>query len=318
MTRVFDAQETADLLPYTALADSIREMAFARGSDDVQAPPRFALPLRKGGILLVMPASDRDIAITKLVTVHPENPGRDLPTIQGEVVVMDATTGERLGLLEGSVVTARRTAALSMLAARELAPRPDGPLLVVGAGTQGRAHLEAFRAGLGVFRAFIASRSRESAVSLAGHARGLGMKAEAIEGPGEVLDDVGLIVTATTSKEPVLPEEIPDGVFVAAVGAFEPEAAELPPALISTSRTYVDTLEGAKEEAGDLIQAEHAGAFAWENATELEAVLRSPKRPDEGVVVFKSVGHALWDLAAARTAFVDPARKDQRSIDGPA
>jgi ornithine cyclodeaminase len=255
-----------------------------------------------------MPASDQDIAITKLATVHPENPGRGLPTIQGEVVVMDATTGERLGVLEGSVVTARRTAALSMLAARELAQHPEGPLLVIGAGTQGRSHLEAFRAGLGVRRAFIASRSRETAVSLAGHARSLGMEAEAVEGPGEVLDDIGLIVTATTSKEPVLPEEIPDGVFVAAVGAFEPEAAELPPALVSTSEIFVDTLQGAKEEAGDLIQAQHAGAFAWEDATELEAVLRPPgRRHDEGVIVFKSVGHALWDLAAARTAFVNRA-----------
>ena len=304
---VMDAKGTADLLPYPELADSIREVALASGSDEVHAPPRFALPLREGGILLVMPAADRDIAITKLVTVHPENPGRDLPTIQGEVVVMDATTGERLGLLEGGVVTARRTAALSMLAARELAQRPDGPLLIVGAGTQGRAHLDAFRAGLGVSRAFIASRSQENAVSLAGHARSLGMEAEAVEGPGEVLDDVSLVVTATTSKEPVLPGKIPEGVFVAAVGAFEPEAAELPPALISsTSQIFVDTMEGAKEEAGDLIQAKRAGAFAWENATELVEALRLSTRPT-GMVVFKSVGHALWDLAAARTAFVDPA-----------
>jgi 1-piperideine-2-carboxylate/1-pyrroline-2-carboxylate reductase [NAD(P)H] len=304
--KILDARETADLLPYPALADSIREVALAMDSGDMQAPPRFALPLNEDGILLVMPASDQDIAITKLVTVHPENQGRDLPTIQGEVVVMDATTGERLGLLEGRVVTARRTAALSMLAARELAPRPEGPLLVVGAGTQGRAHLDAFHAGLGVSRAFISSRSQGNAVSLAGHARSLGMEAEAVEGPGEVLEDVGLIVTATTSKEPILPQELPDGVFVAAVGAFEPEAAELTPASISASQVFVDTLEGAKEEAGDLIQASRAGVFAWENATELEAALRSPERP-EGTVVFKSVGHALWDLAAARTAFLDPA-----------
>ena len=86
---ILDARETAERLPYPALAVSIREVALAMGSGDVQAPPRFALPLREGGILLVMPASDREIAITKLVTVHPENPGRDLPTIQGEVVVMD-------------------------------------------------------------------------------------------------------------------------------------------------------------------------------------------------------------------------------------
>jgi len=299
---ILDASQTAARLPYPELADSIREIALARSSGGLQAPPRLVLPLQEGAVLLVMPASDREISITKLVTVHPENPGRNLPTIQGEVIVMDATTGERLGLLEGSVVTARRTAALSMLAARELAPRPEGPLLVVGAGMQGRAHLDAFHEGLGVSRVFISSRSSKSAISLVGHARDLGMEAEAVEGPREVLDDVSLVVTATTSSEPVLPEEIPEGLFVAAVGSFEPEAAELPPALISASHIFVDTMEGAKDEAGDLIQASQAAAFGWDDATSLEDALRSHERPD-GTVVFKSVGHALWDLAAARTAF---------------
>ena len=299
---ILDANQTAARLPYPELADSIREVALAGSSDDLRAPPRLVLSLSEGGVLLVMPASDPELAITKLVTVHPENQGRDLPTIQGEVVVMDATTGERLGLLDGSVVTARRTAALSMLAARELAPRPEGPLLVVGAGTQGRAHLEAFREGLGASRVFVSSRSSKSATSLAGHARSLGLEAEEVEGPREVLDDVSLVVTATTSSEPVLPGEIPEGIFVAAVGSFEPEAAEVPPALISTSRVFVDTMEGAKEEAGDLIQAQQAGAFAWEDATALEDALRSSERP-AGTIIFKCVGDALWDLAAARTAF---------------
>jgi 1-piperideine-2-carboxylate/1-pyrroline-2-carboxylate reductase [NAD(P)H] len=299
---ILDDTQTADRLPYPDLAGSIREVALDQSSGELRAPSRLVVPLQEGGVLLVMPASDREISITKLVTVHPQNPERGLPTIQGEVVVMDATTGERLGLLDGSVVTARRTAALSLLAARELAPRQRGPLLVIGAGTQGRAHLDAFRAGLGVSRAFVSSRSTKSAVSLAGHARSLGMEAEAVEGPEEVLDEVSFVVTATTSREPVLPEEIPEGVFVAAVGSFVPEAAELPPALISASLVFVDTVEGAKDEAGDLIQAAHAGAFDWDNATALEDALRSSWHPDR-TVVFKSVGHALWDLAAARTAF---------------
>ncbi|MCA1688481.1 MAG: delta(1)-pyrroline-2-carboxylate reductase family protein [Actinobacteria bacterium] len=300
--RFLGAEETGDRLPYVDLAESIREMALKRTADEVQAPARMALPLPEGGVLLVMPASDEDIAITKLVTVHPENARSSLPTIQGEVVVMEAATGRRLGFLDGSVVTARRTAALSLLAARELAPRPNGPLLIVGAGTQARAHLEAFREGLGTSRVFIASRTPERAGSLADYAEDLGMEARVVEDPGEALEETNLVVTATTSREPVLPEVVPEGVFVAAVGAFEPEAAELPPALISRSTVVVDTLEGAREEAGDLIQAETAGAFSWENAMPLEAVLRAPERPG-GTVVFKSVGHALWDLAAARTAF---------------
>ena len=300
---ILDPDRTASRLPYPALADSIRELALARSSGELQAPPRLILPLQERGVLLVMPASDPEISITKLVTVHPRNPGRGLPTIQGEVVVMDAATGERLGLLDGSVVTARRTAALSMLAARELAPRPGGPLLVVGAGTQGRSHLEAFHEGLGVSKVFVSSRSADSAASLAGHARDLGMDAKTVERPEEALEEVSLVVTATTSREPVLPDEVPERIFVAAVGSFEPEAAELPPALISSSQVFVDTMEGAKDEAGELIQAVQAGAFRWEDATALEDVLRSSERPD-GTVVFKSVGHALWDLAAARTAFL--------------
>lgn len=302
MTRVLTAEETAARLPYAALADAIGEVALSRSSGAVQAPPRLALPLPDGGVLLVMPATDGEIAITKLVTVHPGNAGRGLPTIQGEVVVMDASTGRRLGVLDGATVTARRTAALSLLAARELAPHPRGPLLVVGSGAQGRSHLEAFREGLGVSEVFVSSRSREGAEALAAHARDLGMEAGAVAAPEDAMAEARLVVTATTSREPVLPDAVAEGTFVAAVGSFEPEAAELPPGLISGARVVVDTMDGAREEAGDLIRAESAGAFRWTDATALEDVLGAKERPS-GTVVFKSVGHSLWDLAAARTAF---------------
>lgn len=300
MTRIFDAEESAARLPYPALAGSIREVALARSSGAIQAPPRLALPLPNRAVLLVMPAADAEIAITKLVTVHPENTG--LPTIQGEVVVMEASTGRRLGILDGATVTARRTAALSLLAARELAPRPRGPLLVVGAGAQARSHLEAFREGLGVSKVSVLSRTPERAEALAEHARSLGMEAAAVAAPGEALAGAGLVVTATTSQEPVLPDAVAEGTFIAAVGSFQPEAAELPPNLVSRSSVVVDTMEGAEEEAGDLIQAENTGAFRWSDATELEDVLRGRER-SPGTVIFKSVGHSLWDLAAARTAF---------------
>jgi 1-piperideine-2-carboxylate/1-pyrroline-2-carboxylate reductase [NAD(P)H] len=299
---ILGAEETAARLPYVDLAESIREMALRLTSGEVRAPARMSLSLTEGGVLLAMPASDADIAITKLVTVHPQNPGRDLPTIQGEVVVMEAATGRRLGILDGSVVTARRTAALSLLAARELAPHPDGPLLIVGAGTQGRAHLEALHEGLGVSRVFITSRTTERAESLGEHAEELGMEVRMVDGPEEAINEVSLVVTATTSKEPVLPEEVPEGIFVAAVGSFEPEAAELPAGLVSRSTVVVDTLEGTREESGDLIQAQRVGAFSWNNATPLEEALRAAERPGD-TTLFKSVGHALWDLAAARTAF---------------
>jgi 1-piperideine-2-carboxylate/1-pyrroline-2-carboxylate reductase [NAD(P)H] len=299
---ILDSRETEVRLPYPELADSIREVMDGRREGKLDAPSRLVLPLPEGGNLLVMPAADDELAITKLVTVHPGNARRELPTIQGEVVVMEAGTGTRLGILDGGAATARRTAALSLLAARTLSRHPDGPLLIVGAGTQARSHLEAFHEGLGVSKVLLTSRTPERAVSLAEHARSLGMDAQVVDGPQEALDEVSLIVTATTSGEPVLPEDVPEGIFVAAVGAFDPEMAELAPGLVGSSSVVVDTIEGVREEAGDLIKAQRAGAFDWEDATQLEDALLWRESPG-GPIVFKSVGHALWDLAAARTAF---------------
>ena len=92
----------------------------------------------------------------------------------------------------------------------------------MGSGTQGRAHLEAFHEGLGTSRVFVNSRTEESARSLAEHAENLGMEARVVGEPGEALGEASLVVTATTSREPVLPDGVSDGSFVAAVGSFEP------------------------------------------------------------------------------------------------
>ncbi len=293
---LLDAAATTALLPYPALVRGLREVLQDRQSGRAVAPHRLATAL-DGGTLLLMPATDGRLAVAKLVTVHPGNPERGLPAVQGEVVVLDARSGRRLFVLDGATATARRTAALSLLAAQLLAPGPAESLLIVGAGTEGRAHLEAFIEGLGVREAYVVSRTPARAEQLAAHGRELGIAAEALADPASVLRRVTLIVTATTSELPVLPEAIRPDAFVAAVGAYRPEMAELPPALVRRARLYVDTLEGAKTEAGDLIQA----GIDWRTVTQLEDALDGVEQ-DAGPVVFKSVGNALWDLAAARAA----------------
>lgn len=298
-----NATDTANHLPYPELAESIATTLLQWHSGLVQVPPRIILDIPGDGKLLVMPAADDDLAITKIVTVHPDNAAQDLPTIQGEVIVMRAGTGERLGLLEGATVTGHRTAALSLLAAQRLAPNPQGPLLVIGAGVQARAHVEAFQAGMGVERVLIASRTRAHAESLAAHARSLGMDASIVNEPLEALGDAKIIVTATTSLTPVLHTELSGDVMVCAVGAFRPDMAELSPALIARSSIVVDTLEAAQQEAGDLIQAANNHIWNWQQAYTLADVLSNPNQRLRGPVVFKSVGHALFDLAAARLAF---------------
>lgn len=296
---ILSAEQTRQRLPYAELADAI---AAVLRSPDAQAPERVHMPLAGGGTLLLMPAADDRIAMTKMVTVHPRNSDAGLATIQGEMVVLDAANGVRKGILDGATVSGRRTAALSLLAARELAPVKSGPVVIVGAGVQARAHIEAFAAGLGSDRFYICSRTRSRAEALAKDVSALGVHARVIDSLDEAPDEARLFATATTSQAPVLPERLPDDAFVAAVGAFKPDMAELPPGLIASGRVVVDSLEGTQSEAGDLIQAAAAGVFNWSQARPLADVI-DKDIPGSGPLLFKSVGHSLWDLAAARLAF---------------
>jgi ornithine cyclodeaminase len=311
--QIHDPEQTARLLPYPALALAIEAMLAELRAGTAFAPGRIALPVGCGadgsalGTLLVMPARGRDLGICKTVTLHDGNPARGLPNLQGEVLVFDAATGVRLALVDGPALTGRRTAAVSLLAAQRFAPRPDGALLVVGAGAQALTHLEAFAAGLGTRRVFIHSRSRDKAAALAGHARSLGLDAEIVDRADEALPEVGLVVTATTSRAPILPDLNSalwrDDHFIAAVGAFRPEMCELPPSLClqaaANGRLVADTFAGLEHEAGDLLQA----GVDWRLLREFKDAVLDADRvrggDGRGPVVFKSVGYALRDLAAA-------------------
>ncbi len=303
--RTLDARRTAELLPWGDLADEVEVVLRLRRRGAARAPERLHLDLSAGGTLLAMPATDGEIAVTKLVTTHPENPRRGLPAVRGELIVVDAADGTPLLRADAATVTARRTAAVSLLAARTLAPDPAAPLLLIGAGVQGRAHLEAFRAGLGTRAVDIVSRTRESARSLAAHAAHLGLDARVLDSPPSSAGEPRLVVAATPATEPVVPAELGEGSFVAAVGAYRPDVAEVPVSLLRRATVVVDDRDGARAEAGDLIQAVAAGALSWDEVVSLgdlvagESVPTGPG-PGRGPIVFKSVGHALWDLAAAR------------------
>ena len=296
--RMLNAAETAARLPYTALADEIVRLL---NDDDVEVPERLVQPLAGGGSLFVMPAMDRAVAMTKLITFTPGNAARGRPSIQGDVVVFDVATGERRLVLDGPTVTARRTAAVSLLAARKLATDPQGPLLVVGAGVQGLAHLEAFAEGLGTREVMIASRSPASAEKLAGHARAMGLRARVVLNADAALADCPLVVTCTPASGVVLTALPPPQGFISAVGAFTPAMVELGPELCRQlavqGRIVVDTAD-ALHEAGDLIQA---GLNVAQCQTLAEVVRRDLGAPGS-TVLFKSCGWAGWDLAAARLA----------------
>jgi ornithine cyclodeaminase len=297
---ILNAQDTAAALPYQPLADCIKELL---QDASVKVPPRLVQPLFSGGSLFVMPASDKQVAITKLITFVADNASRQLPAIQGDVLVFDAVNGRRLCLLDGPTVTARRTAAVSLLAAQLLAPKPNGKLLIVGAGVQGRSHLEAFAQGLGVKEVMVSSRSRASADALVEHATNMGLQAQVVDNADEAMAECSLVVTATSAQQIAMRARPRDDAFVCAVGAFSPRMVEWAPEvclhIAQHGRIVVDTRD-ADHEAGDLLQA---GLDVSQFAS-LQDVVQQPHEftNKTGPVFFKSCGWAGWDLAAARCA----------------
>ena len=300
---ILSAGDTARALPYSALVAQIEALL---RDPSVVVPARTVQALSGGGSLFVMPAADASIAITKLITFIPDNASRGLASIQGDIVVFDVRTGRRIALLDGPTVTARRTACVSLLAAQKLASRTDGPLLVVGAGVQGRAHVEAFHAGLGVQEVWVASASTASAQALVEHAKCLGMRARHITDANAALADCPLVVTTTPAQAVVMHAMPRADAFVAAVGAFTPRMVEWDASIcrqLAAQGTLVVDTRDADHEAGDLLQAglDVAAVPTLGDVVNLtEAWCQSSRKPGSGPVFFKSCGWGGWDLAAAR------------------
>jgi 1-piperideine-2-carboxylate/1-pyrroline-2-carboxylate reductase [NAD(P)H] len=302
---ILSAADTALALPYANLASEIERLL---RDPAVVVPPRIVQALSGGGSLFVMPAADSQVAITKLITFVPDNGTRGLPSIQGQIMVFDVRTGSPVAIVDGPTVTARRTAAVSLLAARKLAPRTDGPLLIVGAGVQGRSHLEAFHAGLGLQEVWVASRNPASADALVLHARGLGLRSHRVGDADAALAECPLVVSTTSAQQVALRAMPRADAFVAAVGAFTRDMMEWDAAIVrrlaQEGVVVVDTRD-ADHEAGDLLQA---GLDVRQLPTLADVVCNKPlwtarREPENaGPVFFKSCGWGGWDLAAARCA----------------
>lgn len=297
-TALLDAAGTCAALPWNPL---VQEIAATAQDPRVQVPARIVMPTTAGGCLFAMPAHDSQLAITKLITFTPGNMGTARATIQGDVVVFDIACGTRQLILDGPSITTRRTAAVSALAAQQLAAIPDGPLLIIGAGAQGMAHLQAFAAVLGTREVHIASRTTASAQQLVDWAHAQGMQAHMAQDVAAAALHCPLIVTCTPAHAVVLHGPVHPKCFIAAVGAFTPEMVELAAPLCQHFAAHghivVDSRD-AEHEAGDLLQA----GLPVAQYPSLADVLAAKTPRATGPVLFKSCGWGGWDLAAARLA----------------
>ena len=291
---VLTAEQTAARLPFPALCDAVASAARDYAAGRITSPERQVLPLPDGGVLLSMPATAADIAIHKLVNVNPGNGAKGLPTIHGVVSAFDALTGAPRVILDGPTVTARRTAAVSMLAIRTLAPAPRHVALL-GAGTQSAGHVAALAALHPGIRVDIHSRSLDSASAFCARQEAPGVELRPMSGAVDPAAEV--VIALTTSLSPIYDETPRPDRLLVGVGAFKPEMAEFGPTAVHGSELFVDDPAGARHEAGDFIQA----GVDWAAIKSLVDALDG-RATDGRPRLFKSVGGAAWDLAAARCA----------------
>jgi ornithine cyclodeaminase len=300
-----DADAIVGAVPIGDLVDAV-EGAFrdvAAGHD--RSPLRSHVPLEHGDLLL-MPGVRAGASGTsvKLVTVMPGNAARGRPTVQAVICWFDAATGEPLALLDGPTVTAMRTGAAAGVATRLLARRDAATLTVIGAGAQAEWQVRAVQAVRPIERVLVWARSEASRSGFAERIAGAtGLDARAAEDPETAVRAADVLCCATTSETPVFDAAwLRPGTHVNGIGAFRLGMVELPPELFRiASPVAVDSRQAAMAEAGDLVAAIERGLCAEADLVEIGSIEPdwAATRDPQAITVFKSVGLAIQDVAAA-------------------
>ena len=258
--------------------------------------------------LAVMPGAQTrpDAFGVKVISIFNDNREAGLETHQGLVLLFEAEHGRPVALVDASEVTALRTAAVSGVATAELARAEAADLAIIGSGTQARTHLEAMLAVRPITRVRAWSPNRQRLDAFVADARARhGLPVEAVGGPQAAVEGASIICTVSGAQEPVVRGEwLSPGAHVNAVGSAVPTARELDSAAVAGARLFVDRRESAMNESGDILLAISDGAITADHiAAELGEVLIGKERgrtADDEVTVFKSLGLAVEDVAAAR------------------
>jgi ornithine cyclodeaminase len=299
------AADIPRLLPMPRAIELMRDAFIAIAEGSASLAHRQALPMASGTGLLMGSALDGLGLAAKLVAIVPGNRDRGLPGSIGLVALLDDATGEPLALLDGTSLTSVRTAALNGCAI-DLLARPEArKALLVGCGTQALAQAEAIDTVRELDEIRVLGRDQARARAFVAERQdGLRAPLRLVSGADEALEGVDVITAVTNSPEPVLPGgRVPAGCHVSGIGSFTPEMREFDEALLERAAIFVESRKTALAEAGELIAADLSGAAPRATWTELGEALagrrRGRRHPDQ-VTFFKSVGHSVFDLFAAR------------------
>ncbi len=306
--RIFTPEQTADALNYPALIQSISDV-FGSGAT---APQRHHHTIKKSGepdsVVLLMPAWADGFGVggVKIVNVVPGNNARGLPAIMASYLVFDEVTGEHKAILDGATLTAKRTAAVAALAADRLARKDARTLLIVGSGRVAKELPHAFKAIRPIGKVLIWSRTSESADALVKDLVDQGFDAGAAVDLETAVKQADIISCATLATDPVIRGAwLQPGQHLDLIGSYAPHMREADDEAMRRAHVFIDT-EAALHETGDLIKPIESGALS---KSAIKGTLYDMCRADftfargvNDITLFKGVGHALEDLAAARLA----------------
>jgi alanine dehydrogenase len=299
--------ETIDAkLDYKSLVGALQDAFAGDWTVPVRHHHGIPIPGEEDQTLLLMPAWDAGKSVgIKIVTITPGNGGRGLPAVQGIYLLLDGLTGAPKALMDGKCLTVRRTAAASALAASYAARKDAAVHLMVGAGALSRPLIEAHRAVRPITKSLLWARDFEKAQATVRAMASAAIEVEAVRDLEAAVKRADIISTGTLSRDPLVKGEwLKPGQHLDLVGAFLPDMRESDDEAVRRATVFVDTREGALKEAGDIVQAIKAGVLTPDRiAADLFDLARGKHKgrsKEDEITLFKSVGTAIEDLAAAR------------------
>ena len=310
MALLLAESEVRALVPVADLVDVMERALASFSSGQVTQPVRASVDMQRA-FFGVMPAyvGAPPALGAKLVTVFSANAAKGLPALYASIVLLDPETGALAAIMDGRYITAARTAAVSAVAVRHLSPSGPQALAILGSGVQARSHVEALTRIRSCREIRAWSPTPEHLARFVSDAHGLAEPpVRAAASAEEAVRDADVIVLATSSSTPVIQSDwVAAGALVISLGAYQPHMREMDPSLTARARVIVDLRAAALVEAGDIVQGIREGLFTQAHiAGELgEIVLgRVPGRHSmDEVLIFKSLGMAVEDVAAAQLAY---------------
>jgi len=306
---ILDAPQIRELMPMGDCIELMADALSALARGEVFQPLRTIIrPPEARGLLGLMPAyrtGEHGAFGMKAICVFPGNPAIGKDAHQGAVMLFSRETGEFMALMNASEITAIRTAAVSAVATRLLAREDAHQLAIIGAGVQARTHLVALDAVRSVKHARIACRNIEHAQELVHEMQPrFSFPIEAVESNEEAVRGADMIVTATSSQEPVLYKDwISPGAHVNAIGTHSPNSREIDSATMAAARIFVDRRESALNESGDYLLAAKEGLVNADSIIaeigELLIGTKPGRTSADEITLFKSLGLAIEDVACA-------------------